>query len=86
METSIIITALISGLLSGIVITTLNYFLNKKKTDAEITKLKAETEKLIHETRNLSNKIEENLLDYEEKVIYNNQSPDHFDFISKKVS
>jgi hypothetical protein len=41
-----IVAALISGVLSGIIVAILNYFLTKKKTEAEVRKFEAETEKV----------------------------------------
>lgn len=78
-----IITSIISGLLGGVIITLLNYFLNKRKTDAEIAKLKAETKKLNIENQSLSNRIDENLKSNFSRVFYDKINPDHFDFLPK---
>jgi hypothetical protein len=74
-----IVTALVSGLATGVVVALLNYLLNKRKTDVEITKLKAETEKLIKETQNLSKKIEEGLSSNKPVVHFDSTKASNFD-------
>jgi hypothetical protein len=69
-----ILTALLSGLVSGIVVALLNYFLTRKKTEAEIRKLEAETEKIRIEINNnvesLSATVNYRLANSEERIIY----------------
>lgn len=74
-----IITTLLSGLLSGIVVALLNYFLTRRKTQAEITKLEAETEKIRIETTklgNLSANVNYSSVSSAERVIYDSSKRD----------
>lgn len=45
-----LVLSILSGVLGGVVVTIVNYFLNKNKTNAEIGKIKAETDLIIAET------------------------------------
>lgn len=49
----VVVAALLSGVISGVIVAVLNYFLTKKKTTAEVTKLEVETEKLRLEIQKL---------------------------------
>lgn len=53
-----IITALISGILGGIIVAVVNHLLARNKTAAEIDKLRAETDKIRAETTKLTGEVE----------------------------
>lgn len=69
-----IFSALFSGLVSGLVVALLNYFLTRRKTEAEIQKLEAETEKIRIEIGNnvesLSASVSYKLSNADERIIY----------------
>lgn len=71
---STILSTLLSGLLSGIVVALLNYLLTRKKTQAEIKKMEAETEKIrieISKLGNISATVSYNLVSSStERIIY----------------
>ena len=68
-STTSIITAVIAALGGGAVAAILTYFLNRKKTVAEIQKLQAETQKINVEVRNLSTTVD-SLSDAAEQIIF----------------
>lgn len=53
-----IFVPLLSGLFGGVIVALLNYALNRRKTEAEITKLEAETEKIRKETASMGASVE----------------------------
>ena len=52
------VVPLLSALFGGVVVALMNYVLNKRRTDAEIDKIKAETEKIRKETANMELSVE----------------------------
>lgn len=85
----------LAGLLSGIVVAVSNHWLTRRKTEAEIEKLKAEAEltraqaKQITESfGNLSDKVSYRLPDSihaSEAIIYTSENSDPFDFRTYKA-
>jgi len=80
-----LINALISGVLGGVVVAFLNYWLTRKKTWAEIEKFKAETEKIRRELSqtvdNISDAVSYKLSNLAERSIYDSKGRDvGFDF------
>lgn len=53
-----IVTALISGILGGVLVAVVNHLLSRNKSAAEIEKLRAETDKIRAETGKLTNELE----------------------------
>jgi hypothetical protein len=68
-----IITALISAVVGGVSVAFINYFLNRKKTTAEVNKLVAETEKIRTEMNSLTQAVN-NLADTNEKIVFDGRS------------
>jgi hypothetical protein len=56
-----IINLLLSGLMSGVVVAALNYFLTRSKTKAEIEKLKVEAEKIRLEAEKMRKELSSNV-------------------------
>jgi hypothetical protein len=52
-----VVTALISGVLGGVIVAVVNHFLTRNKQNAEIEKLRAETEKIRAETSKLNSNV-----------------------------
>ena len=72
-----IVTALISSIVGGLMVAVLNYLFARKKTEAEIEKLRAEAdkikveaEKVRTEITNLGNTVEKARLETNERTIY----------------
>lgn len=79
--TNSIITAVLSGLVSGIGVALLNYVLTRKKTDAEIQKIqaeaqkaRAETDKIVAELKNVSATVSYTLADTAEQILFDGKS------------
>ena len=79
--TNSIIVAGLSGLLSGVAVAILTYFLSKKKSDAEIANLKAqtdkakaETDKILAEIKNVSATVSFNLPSAGEQILVDGRS------------
>ena len=68
--TTTVVVAVISALMGGTGMTLLNYFFNRKKVEAEIQKMKAETNKIYLEIKNLSDTVSYSLSDYSEKILF----------------
>jgi hypothetical protein len=84
-DTLNIIVSLFSGVMGGVVVAIVNYYLSKRKTEAEIRKLEAETEKIRVETSqivtNLSATVGYKLADTAERIIYDGTKEcDPYDF------
>lgn len=88
MDISEILSAIIPGLIGGIVVAFVNYLFSKRKTEAEIKKLEAEADKMRAETRNIINEVQSisatvnyRLTDMEEVFIYDSsKSSEPYDF------
>ena len=81
MKISQIFFALLPGLLGGVVVAFVNYFLSKRRTEAEIGKLEAETDKMraetrkiIHEFKGLSASVNYTMTDIAENIIYDSST------------
>lgn len=80
--------SLLSGVVGGVIVAVVNYYLFKRKTIAEVSKIEAETEKTRAETKKLLSEFEDisatvgyKLNDSDERIIYNsNTKSDPFDF------
>ena len=85
--TNSIVVAGLSGLLSGIAVAILTYVLSKKRTDAEISNMKAqadkaraETDKILAELKNVSATVSYTLADAAEQILVGGTSSlDGFD-------
>ena len=78
-----LINTLVSGVLAGIVVAFLNYWLARNKTQAEIEKFQAETAKIRQEltVENISGAVSYKLRNSAERVIYDSNGRDlGFDF------
>jgi hypothetical protein len=95
-DTSSIVTTLLSGLLSGIVVAVLTYLFSRRKTNAEIRKLEAETEKIRVEISksvdNISATVNYKLSNKSEQTIYQSSTRQigydfrgHEDFVWKSI-
>jgi hypothetical protein len=69
-DSSNIIVALISALIGGGGVAILNYFLNRRKTEAEVKKMIAETDKIYAEIKNLPAAVSYSLSDSNEQIIF----------------
>lgn len=72
-STSIAI-AVISGVVGGSGVAILNYILNRKKTETEIQKMRAETDKINAEIKNLSATVSYSLSDSAEQIIFDGKA------------
>jgi hypothetical protein len=72
-SSALIISALISALLGGVVVAIVTYYLNRDKTRAEIAKLIAETEKTRAEIRGLSATVNYAIAEPNEQIIFDGQ-------------
>jgi len=65
-----IAVAVISGIMSGIGVALANYLINRKKVEVEIQKMKAETDKIYAEIKNLSATVSYGLEDSFEQILF----------------
>jgi len=83
-----IIASLLSGVVGGVIVAIVNYYLSKRKTLAEVSKIEAETEKTRAETKKLLNEIADisatvgyKLTNSGERIIYDSATNfDPYDF------
>lgn len=57
-HTSAIVTAIVSGLFSGVGVAVLTHLLSRKKTEAEIQKIRAESQKILAETAKITSEVQ----------------------------
>jgi hypothetical protein len=76
-----LIASLLSGVVGGVIVAVVNYYLTKRKTMAEVSKIEAETEKTRAETQKLLSEVEDisatvgyKLNSSGERIIYNSSA------------